>query len=200
MVKRYRNRQGVRDQSPKKQLARCCPQVEELAIHQLRSAKNNPRAHSDRQIKLIERSLQRFGFINPILVDADNHIVAGHGRAKAAERLGMSTVPVLRIEHLNAVEIRAYVIADNRLAEKSGWDRSLLAIELQGLTEIGFEVEAIGFETAELDILLGEAADAAETNGPDDIVRRGGGIDTGLFVDLRKSPIALRRRDGGERL
>ena len=82
----------------------------------------------------------------------------------------MHTVPVLRIEHLNPDEIRAYIIADNRLAEKSGWDRALLAIELQGLSEIGFEIDAIGFEPAEFDILLEEADEAAGADGPDDIV------------------------------
>ena len=113
--------------------------------------------HSDRQVNLIKRSIQRFGFNNPILVDSANNIIAGHGRARAAQQLGMNTVPVLRVEHLNPVEIRAYIIADNRLAEKSGWDRALLAIELQGLSEIGFEIDAIGFEPAELDIVLEEA-------------------------------------------
>jgi DNA modification methylase len=168
MVKRRRPRPEVNDEPPK--LARCSPQIEEFDIQQLRAAKKNPRVHSDRQIKLIKRSLERFGFINPILVDAEYRIIAGHGRAKAAEQLGLTTVPVLRIEHLSEDEIRAYVIADNRLAEKSGWDRSLLAIELQGLTEIGFEVEAIGFEPAEVDIILEEAAEAAESNGPEDTV------------------------------
>ena len=82
----------------------------------------------------------------------------------------MNPVPVLRIEHLNPDEIRAYIIADNRLAEKSGWDRALLAIELHGLSEIGFEIDAIGFEPAELDIVLEEADEAAGADGPDDIV------------------------------
>jgi DNA modification methylase len=170
MLARRRLKQEVGDQHSNKQLARCRPQVEELDIDQLRPAKTNPRVHSDRQIKLIKRSLKLFGFINPILVDVENNIVAGHGRAKAAKELGMTNVPVLRIEHLNEVEIRAYIIADNRLAEKAAWDRSLLAIELQGLTEIGFEIDAIGFEPAELDIVLDEAAEVVDANGPDDVV------------------------------
>jgi DNA modification methylase len=171
MIKRHRLRQNIGDQqSGKNHHTERRLRVEELHLHCLRPAKNNPRVHSDRQISLIKRSISRFGFINPILVDAENSIVAGHGRVKAAEQLDMITVPALRIEHLNDDEIRAYVIADNRLAEKSGWDRSLLAIELQGLNEIGFDIEDVGFETAELDILLDEAAEAAETNGPDDVV------------------------------
>ena len=169
MVKRRRLRQEVRDQPPQT-LARCSPRVEDLGINRLRPTKSNPRVHSDRQISLIKRSIQRFGFNNPILVDSANNIIAGHGRARAAQQLGMNTVPVLRIEHLNPDEIRAYIIADNRLAEKSGWDRALLAIELHGLSEIGFEIDAIGFEPAELDIVLEEADEAAGADGPDDIV------------------------------
>jgi DNA modification methylase len=169
MVKRRRLRQEVQDQPPQT-LARCSPKVEDLGINRLRPTKSNPRVHSDRQISLIKRSIQRFGFNNPILVDSANNIIAGHGRARAAQQLGMNTVPVLRIEHLNPDEIRAYIIADNRLAEKSGWDRALLAIELQGLSEIGFEIDAIGFEPAELDIVLEEADEAAGADGPDDIV------------------------------
>jgi Predicted transcriptional regulators len=171
MVERRRLRQNIDGQQIEKNrpIERRL-RVEELHIHLLRPANSNPRVHSDRQISLLKRSISRFGFINPILVDAENKIVAGHGRVKAAEQLDMITVPALRIEHLNDDEIRAYVIADNRLAEKSGWDRSLLAIELQGLNEIGFDIENVGFETAELDILLDEAAEAAETNGPDDVV------------------------------
>lgn len=169
MVKRRRLRQEVRDQPPQT-LARCNPKVEDLGINRLRPTKSNPRVHSDRQISLIKRSIQRFGFNNPILVNSANNIIAGHGRTRAAQQLGMNTVPVLRIEHLNPDEIRAYIIADNRLAEKSGWDRALLAIELQGLSEIGFEIDAIGFEPAELDIVLEEADEAAGADGPDDIV------------------------------
>jgi DNA modification methylase len=126
--------------------------------------------HTDRQIGLIKKSIQRFGFNNPILVDSENNIVAGHGRVKAAQQLGMDSVPVVRIEHLSPDEIRAYIIADNRLAEKSGWDRALLALELQGLSEIGFEIDAIGFEPAEFDIVLEEADEAAGADEPDDIV------------------------------
>jgi DNA modification methylase len=169
MVERRRSRQEARDQPPQAR-ASCGLRVEPIDINRLRPTKSNPRVHSDRQINLIKRSIQRFGFNNPILVDSANNIIAGHGRARAAQQLGMNTVPVLRIEHLNPNEIRAYIIADNRLAEKSGWDRALLAIELQGLSEIGFEIESIGFEPAELDIVLEEAAEASSMNETYDVI------------------------------
>jgi DNA modification methylase len=170
MIERRRPAQAVRDRTLAKPIGHCSPHVEEIDVARLRPRKNNPRVHTARQINLIKRSLERFGFVNPALIDAENNIIAGHGRIEAAKQLGMPTVPVLRIEHLTEAEVRAYVIADNRLAEKSGWDRSLLAIELQELSEIGFDIDVIGFEPAELDILFDEAAEAAGTNGPDDLV------------------------------
>jgi 16S rRNA G966 N2-methylase RsmD len=95
------------------------------------------------------------------LVDDHLTILAGHGRVAAAQQLNLTAVPTVRLSHLSEVDKRAYVIADNRLAEKAGWDRDLLAIELQSLIDIGFEVELTGFETPEIDLLLDEALDAA---------------------------------------
>ena len=115
---------------------------------------NNARTHSPRQIKQIARSIERFGFVNPVLADANGQIIAGHGRVEAAKQLGLTSVPVLRIEHLSPAEIRAYTLADNRLAEKAGWDQEMLAIELQGLIDLDFEVELTGFEMGEIDIIL----------------------------------------------
>jgi DNA modification methylase len=96
-------------------------------------------------------------------------IIAGHGRLEAAKLLGYLTVPTVRLGHLNAAQKRAYILADNRLAEKAGWDREIVALELQGLIDVGFEVELTGFETPEIDILLDEAAEAThEPTGPED--------------------------------
>jgi DNA modification methylase len=95
------------------------------------------------------------------LVDDDLTILAGHGRVKAAKLLGLTSVPTVRLSHLSEADKRAYVIADNRLAEKAGWDRNLLAIELQDLIDIGFEVELTGFETPEIDLLLEETLESA---------------------------------------
>ena len=89
----------------------------------------NARTHSDKQIAQIAASIGKFGFNNPVLVDGDNRIVAGHGRVAAARNLGMDSVPTIRLDHLSDAERRAYVIADNRLAELAGWDRDILRIE-----------------------------------------------------------------------
>jgi DNA modification methylase len=131
---------------------------------------SNARTHSPRQIEQIARSIERFGFNNPVLIDNDNHILAGHGRVAAAKRLGLASVPTLKIQHLTDAEKRAYVLADNRLAEKAGWDEEILAIELQGLIDLDFDVELTGFETGELDVLLDDqdvADDDADNACPD---------------------------------
>jgi ParB-like chromosome segregation protein Spo0J len=136
-------------------------QIEYTPIYALHAQRQNARTHSKRQIRQIADSIERFGFCNPILVDDDRTILAGHGRVKAAELLGLANVPTVRLSHLSEADKRAYVIADNRLAEKAGWDRDLLAIELQSLIDIGFEVELTGFEMPEIDLLLDEALEAA---------------------------------------
>lgn len=120
----------------------------------------NPRTHTPRQIKQIAVSIQEFGFINPVLVDSSDGIVAGHARVAAALSLGMTDVPTVRVDHLSPIQIRAYVIADNRLAEKAGWDPALLSLELQELSvQPNFDVTVTGFEMAEIDLVVGEASD-----------------------------------------
>lgn len=127
----------------------------------LKPRPTNPRTHTPRQIKQIAASIQEFGFINPVLIDGADGIVAGHARVEAAVSVGMTDVPTVRVDHLSPAQIRAYVIADNRLAEKAGWDRNLLALELQELSvEPNFDVTVTGFDTAEIDILISEASDA----------------------------------------
>jgi DNA modification methylase len=147
------------------------PDVKIIPISGLRPSTANARTHSRRQIRQIAASIKRFGFTVPILVDDDGQIIAGHGRVEAAKLLGRSEVPSLRLSHLSPAEKRAYMIADNRLAEKAGWDREILAIELQGLIDLHFDVELTGFEMGEIDVLLGEAEGAkAEGAGPEDEV------------------------------
>jgi DNA modification methylase len=119
----------------------------------------NPRTHTPRQIKQIAASITEFGFINPVLVDGSDGIVAGHARVAAATSMGMTDVPTVRVDHLSPTQIRAYVIADNRLAEKAGWDPTLLALELQELSvQPNFDVTITGFEMGEIDIIIGEAS------------------------------------------
>jgi DNA modification methylase len=151
-------------------------QIEQTPIHALRPHRQNARTHSKRQIRQIATSIGRFGFCNAILIDDDLTILAGHGRVEAAKLLGLTSVPTVRLSHLSEEDKRAYVIADNRLAEKAGWDRNLLAIELQGLIDIGFEVELTGFETPDIDLLLEEALEATGLSPADDqlpVIRSG---------------------------
>ena len=91
--------------------------------------------HSKKQIKQIATSIERFGFTNPVLISNENEIIAGHGRVEAAKLLGIESVLTLRLSHLTEAQRRAYVIADNKLAQNAGWDRDVLAIELQALIE-----------------------------------------------------------------
>jgi DNA modification methylase len=132
----------------------------------LKPRARNPRTHSSKQIKQIATSIEKFGFINPVLIDGKNGLIAGHGRVAAAKSLGMSDIPTVRVDHLTPVQIRAYVIADNRLAENAGWDRELLALELQELsTELDFDVTVTGFEMAEIDLLIDELNETEEEAG-----------------------------------
>jgi DNA modification methylase len=128
--------------------------VEWVAVSALKENKRNARTHSQRQIRQIALSIERFGFVNPVLIDDDRTIVCGHGRVAAARLNGLKEVPTLTVDGLSDAELRAYVIADNRLAEKAGWDKQILAIEFQGLIDLEFDIELTGFETSEIDILL----------------------------------------------
>ncbi|ASK89852.1 modification methylase RsrI [Sphingorhabdus sp. SMR4y] len=132
----------------------------ECNITSLQPYERNARTHSKKQVRQIADSIQRFGFTNPVLVSDDGEIIAGHGRVEAAKLIGMKTVPTLALSHLSEAERRAYVLADNRLALNAGWDKEILAIELQGLIDLDFEVELTGFSLAEIDLVLDEASDA----------------------------------------
>jgi len=143
--------------------------IEYTLVRDLRPYPNNARTHSPKQIRQIAKSIKRFGFCNPVLTDDNNQIVAGHGRVAAAKLLGIDAVPVVRLSHLSEAEKRAYILADNKLAERAGWDRELLAIELQGLVDLNFEIDLTGFETAEIDFILEDAREASGTQtGPED--------------------------------
>lgn len=140
-----------------------------IPICDLRPWAKNARTHSKKQVKQIAASIERFGFTNPVLIDRDNTILAGHGRVEAARLLGMETVPCLRIEHMSPEEKRAYAIADNKLALNAGWDDDLLAEELSALSaiDLDFDVTITGFSIAEIDSLI-EGAAPEEPGDPDD--------------------------------
>lgn len=135
-------------------------QLVEREIGSLRPYARNARTHSRKQLKQIATSIERFGFTNPVLISDDGEIIAGHGRVEAAKLLGLRKVPTLALSHLSDAERRAYVLADNKLALNAGWDREMLAIELQGLIDLDFEVELTGFSLAEVDLVLDEAGDS----------------------------------------
>ena len=127
----------------------------------------NARTHSSQQVALIAGSIREFGWTNPILVDRENGVIAGHGRLMAARQLGLVQVPVIELAHLTEAQKRAYVLADNKLAERAGWDEELLALEVGELCELDVDLNMLGFEAAELDALLGHSAvDEREEDTP----------------------------------
>lgn len=143
--------------------------IEYAPLSELRPHPNNARTHSKKQIRQIAKSIEKFGFCNPVLVDDTRQIIAGHGRVEAAKLLGIDAVPTCQLLHLSDADKRAYILADNKLAEKAGWDRELLAIELQGLIELDVDIELTGFETAEIDFILEETREASGApTGPED--------------------------------
>lgn len=140
--------------------------IKTTLITELRPYKRNARTHSRVQIGQIADSIKHFGFTNPILIDQRNTIVAGHGRVEAAKLLGMDKVPTLTLEGLSNQKIRAYILADNKLAENAGWDPELLKLELQELDglDLDFDLTVTGFDTPELDLILGSTLDSANDN------------------------------------
>ena len=139
-------------------------QIEEMLISQLKWNTRSPRIHPDKQIVMLARNIDTFGFLLPCLIDEKNRLLTGTARILAAERLGMKVIPVIRIQHLSDPEKRAFIIADNKLAEMGAWDPDILRSELQFFTDlkIDFDFSVLGFETAEVDIILENSADCAE--------------------------------------
>lgn len=145
------------------------PVIEMIPLARLTRYSFNARTHSKEQVEQIAASLREFGFTNPLLVDRKNQVIAGHGRLSAAELVGLGEVPCIRLENLNEAQKRAYVLADNKLAENAGWDTTLLRLELIDLRDEGFDLGLTGFSEDELADLLAEVAgesdekDEAET-------------------------------------
>jgi DNA modification methylase len=144
-------------------------QIERWPIERLIPRATNPRTHSSAQVAQLAASIQEWGWTNPILVGADDDIIAGHARLLAARKLGMTEVPVIVLRHLSAAQRRALVIADNQLAMNSGWDEELLRTELTLLHDADYDLGLVGFEDIELARLL-EAQDAAEGLTDEDAV------------------------------
>ena len=121
-------------------------QIEQLKVGDLIPYVNNSRTHSDEQVMQVASSIKEFGFTNPILIDDDGGIIAGHGRLMAAKKLGLDEVPCIRLGHLSEAQRKAYVIADNQLALNSGWDLDALKLEMDRLGELDFDIELLGFD------------------------------------------------------
>ena len=130
--------------------------IEHLPTVDLTPYARNSRTHSPEQIAQLSRSMAEFGFTNPVLIDEHSTIIAGHGRVMAAQSLGLAAVPCIRLTHLSDAQRRAYVIADNKLAEQAGWDMATLARELEDLATEAFDLELVGFSGEELRGLLGD--------------------------------------------
>ena len=126
------------------------PNYKTVFVSDLIPYARNSRTHSEVQINKIASSIKEFGFLNPVLIDKDNGIIAGHGRVMAAQKLGLKEVPVLQIGHLSETQKRAYIIADNRLALDAGWDDEMLRVEFAELADNGFNLELTGFELGEI--------------------------------------------------
>jgi DNA modification methylase len=143
-------------------------QIELLLVSSLIPYARNSRTHSDEQVTQIAASIREFGFTNPVLIDSSGTIIAGHGRVMAAKKVGLTEVPCLRLQHLSPSQIRAYVIADNKLALNAGWDDEMLKAELLTLQEEGFNTDLTGFSDDELNALLNSEIIEGQTD-PDEI-------------------------------
>lgn len=144
------------------------PQIERISTDKLIPYARNSRTHSDAQVAQIAASVREFGFTNPVLIDADDGIIAGHGRVLAARKLKMADVPCIRLSHLNEAQRRLYVIADNKLALNAGWDMQMLSLEIGDLNGMDLDLSLTGFSSEEVGILLAKAGTQGLTD-PDDV-------------------------------
>lgn len=131
---------------------------------------NNSRTHDEKQVNQIASSIKEFGFTNPLLIDEKDSIIAGHGRLMAANKLKMVEVPCIVLEGLTETQKKAYVIADNKLALNAGWDEELLKIEIEGLKELDFEIDILGFDSKEMDSLFLREVEGVEENFDETLV------------------------------
>src|ERR687891_502070 len=156
--------------APATGLAALAERIELWPIDRLRPYERNPRTHSEAQVDQIAASMVEFGWTNPVLVDEQGGILAGHGRLLAARKLGLPEVPVIRFEHLSEAQKRAYLIADNQLALQAGWSEELLAEELAWLRDERFDLDLVGFDASVLAdverVLGGQLADTTFCDPP----------------------------------
>lgn len=144
------------------------PDYKTVATDSLIPYARNSRTHSDEQVVQIAASIKEFGFLNPIIIDGDRGIIAGHGRVMAAQKLGLKELPCIEASHLSDTQRRAYIIADNKLALNAGWDDEMLRIELDELGDMGFDLELTGFSLDDIASLFdgSEQEDTEPTEQP----------------------------------
>ena len=142
------------------------PTIENVLIGALKAYDRNARTHSPEQVAQIAASMVEFGFTNPVLIDKRGTIVAGHGRVEAAYSIGLEEIPCIRLEHLTEDQVRAYCLADNKLALNAGWNMDTLAAELKGLEAVGFDISLTGFSPEELAEIMGDSVEDTDPEEP----------------------------------
>jgi DNA modification methylase len=143
--------------------------IESIKLDKLIPYARNSRTHSDQQVAQVAASIREFGFTNPVLIDSEDGIIAGHGRVMAARKLGLTEVPCIRLGHLTEAQKRAYIIADNKIALNSGWDEEMLGLELADLREADFDLDLIGFDAGEIEAALNPAEITDGLIDPDEV-------------------------------
>ena len=145
-------------------MSRTTTEMQLVPIEKLVPYANNARVHSPEQILKLRSSLREFGFINPVIIDKEFGIIAGHGRVTAAKAEGITDVPCVLVDYLTPAQKKAYIIADNKLAEDASWNEEILRAELEALAEMDFDASLIGFDESELDMLFADLTDVTEDN------------------------------------
>ena len=135
------------------------PKLNMAAVKDLIPYARNTRTHSDEQVNQIVSSIKEFGFTNPVLIDEQNMIIAGHGRVMAANKLKLKKIPTISLNYLTEAQKKAYIIADNRLALNAGWDEDMLKVELEELNDLEFDISLLGFEDKEIEEMLSAPVD-----------------------------------------
>lgn len=142
--------------------------IKEVETSELKPYKNNSRIHEESQVNQIAKSIEKFGFTQPILIDEKNTVLAGHGRLLAAQKLGLKTVPVIILDNLSDAQKKAYVIADNKIGQNSKWNNEILRIEIEDIAKDGFDVGVLAFNDKEMSRLFDEFADVKIDDFADD--------------------------------
>lgn len=158
--------------------------IKEIETSQLKPYKNNSRIHDEKQVEQIAASIEKFGFTQPILIDENNIVLAGHGRLMAAQKLGLSKVPVIVLDDLSEAQKKAYVIADNKIGQNSKWNNEVLRIEIEDIAKDGFDVGILAFNDKEMTKLFDEFSDVKIEAFADDVPEN-----PKIIIECRKEDI-----------